>query len=333
MAFPIAAALGLGSSLVGGFMGMKADKKAQKLAKDQLAMEQRLANRQIDISRYIEQYAKQAAGMSGNTTDIYGSRTWLNPATGEYEIKMGEVPRAIQDASDAEEKSRFTVDQALRRRGLSDFEDMRRRSVGDATAARERIQNFDRGIGKVDAGQLGSQIRADRTRAVNAGYDDAERAATKLQLRTGSSAVGDALANLARDRVRTQAQIGSPEVEGMQLAESMNEGRTAENFGRYTTFGNEGRSFYDAAFQPSNREAELFARLGDQMKFDLSKLDLAMGGQGTAASTIGAAGAGLRAGYGATAGKIATSPWANFIQGIGANAGNIEGIIKAFGGK
>lgn len=328
MPFPVAAAISAGSSLLGGILGMGADKKAQKLAKEQLKTDRGLARRQVEISKYIEQYAKQAAGMSGDTTDIYGSKTWLNPATGKYEIIMGDVPRGIQDASDIEEKQRFTVDQAIRARGLQDFENMRSRSVGDATQARERMQNFDRGIGKVDAGQMGSQLRADRTRAVNAGYDDAERAASKLQLRTGSSAVGDALANLARDRVRAQASIGSPEIEGMQLAEGINAQREQNNFGRYSMFGNEGRQFYDAAYQPSNREAELFARLGDQMKFDLSKLDLAMGGGASAASTIGNAAAGLRQGYQLTAPKIATSPWANLIQGIGANSNNIAALFK-----
>ncbi len=318
------------TDLIGGFMGAKSDAATNKRADEQLRTDRGLARRQIDISRYIEQYAKQAAGMSGDTTDIYGSKTWLNPATGKYEIVMGDLPRSIQSASDQEEAQRYNVDQAIRARGLNDFENMRSRSVGDTTVARERMQNFDRGIGKVDAGQMGSQLRADRTRAVNAGYDDAERAAGKLQLRTGSSAVGDALTNLARDRVRAQSQIGSPELEGMQMAEGMNAQRENANMDRYQTFGNEGRQFYDAQFTPSNREAELFARLGDEMKFDLSKLDLAMGGSGQAASTIGNAAAGLRAGYAATEGNRVANPWGNFIA---AGGQNIESaIMKAFSG-
>lgn len=320
------------TSLIGGFLGAKADKRANKRAKEQYKLDKAASDRQIEISKYIEQYAKQAAGLSSDSTDIYGSKTWLNPATGKYEIVMGDTPRAIQGASDQEEQKRYSVDQAIRARGLQDFENMRGRSVTEADRSLDRIHNFDRGIGRLDAGQLGSQIRNDRTRAVNSGYDDAERAATKLQLRTGSSAVGDALTALARDRVRAQAQIGSPEVEALQMAEGINQGRSNDNFARYQGFGNEGRAFYDAAYSPSTREAELFARLGDAQKFDLSKLDLASGGSASAASTIGNAAAGLRAGYLASEANRVRAPWGQFIAAAGQQVGGmLPGGTPKFG--
>lgn len=305
------------TDLIGGFLGAKADKAANKRASQQLELEKQALAEQKRLARIIEQYGAQAAGLSSNITDIYGGGVKYNPVTKQYEMTMGAIPRGIQAASDAEEASRYSVDQALRRRGLNDYENMRVRSGTEADRALDRIHNFDQGIGAVDGGQLGSQLRVDRTRAVNAGYDDAERAARTMQLRTGSSAVGDALADLARSRVSAQAQIGSPEIEGMQLAEDINSKRSAENFSRYQGFGNEARGFYDSAFNPSNRDAELYARMTDAQKFDLSKLDLAMGGSGSAAQTIGNAAAGMRQGYAATEANRVRSPWGQFIAAGG----------------
>lgn len=328
--------MGLLTDLIGGFLGAKSDAKANKISKEQLKVDKALADRQIEISKYIEQLAKQTAGLSGDTTDFYGSQTFLNPVTGKYEMRLGAVPRQLQEASDAEEAKRFTVDQALRRRGLQDYERMRGRSMTEADRGLDRLSNFRRGIGAVDAGRVGSQLRADRTRAVNAGYDDAERAAQTLQLRTGSSAVADALSELARDRTRAQASIGSPELEGLEMAEGINRNREADLLGTYKMFGDEGRAFYDTGFAPSTQAAEAYARLGDLQKFDLSKLDLAMGGSGSAAGTIGNAAAGLRAGTNQYLQNRIPSPWGNFIASAGRrvdeSAGNIlKSLMGGFG--
>lgn len=284
-----------GASLLGAGMGFLADKKANKLAKKQLKIQGKLADRQIDISRYIEEYARQAAGMNGEINDPYGGFARFNPVTGKYELALNPHERAAQDASYGEELDRLTKDQDIRRRGLTDFERMRGKSSTEADIALEDMRAFKRGVGKIDPNAVGGQLRADRTRAINAGYDDAERAAQTLQLRTGSSAVGDALASLARDRARSQAEgMGSPELEGIQFADQINQGRQDNLAGLYGMFGDEARGFYDAQFQPSSYNAEAIARLQDVQKFDLSKLDLAMGGSGAAASTIGDAAAGLR---------------------------------------
>lgn len=323
MAFPIAAAIGAGTSLIGGFLGAKSDAAANKRAKEQLKVDKALADRQIQISKYIEEIARGTMNVSGDYTDIYGGGVRFNPVTNKFESSMGDIPRGLQSASDAEERQRLTVDQVIRNRGLQDFENMRQRSVGEADRSLDRINNFRKGIGRVDPERVGSQLRADRTRAVNAGFDDAERAASTLQLRTGSSAVGDALANLGRDRVRAQAEIGSPELEGQQYAEGMNAQRLQQMFGEYKGFGDEGRGFYDAAFTPANRDAEQYQKFADALKFDLSKRDLAMGGSGSAASTIGQAAAGLRAGYNASEANRVRSPWGQFIAAAGNQAATL----------
>lgn len=289
-----AGAFSAGASLLGAGLGFLGDRKQNKLVKKQLKEQKRLNDRQIDISRYIEEYARKAGGLNGDIEDAFGGFVRYNPVTKKYELNLNPQERAVQEASYGEELDRMTKDQDIRRRGLTDFERLRGRSSNEADIALQDMQAFKRGVGRVDPGAVGGQLRADRTRAINAGYDDAERAAQTLQLRTGSSAVGDALASLARDRVRAQAQIGSPELEGLEFAEGINTSRQDQLAGLYGMFGDEARGFYDAAFTPSTYGDAALARLQDRQKFDLSKLDLAMGGSGEAASTIGNAAAGLR---------------------------------------
>lgn len=324
--------LTLGASVIGAIKGNKADKAKNKRASQQMRDEKDYARQQIDLSRYIADYAKQAGNMNGEINDIYGGRTWFNPVTGKYETTLGAEQRGIQAQSDIEEADRYGLDQSIRRAGLTDFETMRDRSAGEATTALDDIRNFKRGVGTLDAGRVGSQLRADRTGAINAGYDDAERAAQTMQLRTGSSAVGDALTALARDRVRAQSAIGSPELEGIEFAEGVNQNRENNLMQRYGTFGNEGRQFYDAAFSPAGYNTEALGRLGDLQKFDLSKLDLAMGGYGQAAGTIGNAATGQRAGFAGTEANRIHAPGAKLWQGIGAVIGAEEAkIAKMFG--
>lgn len=309
--------MSLFTSILGGVLGLGADKKQNKLAKEQLATDKRLADRQIQISQYIEQLAKEITGKGSDVYDPYGGYARYNPETKRYEYSLGGAQKDIQGASDREELMRAVEDQAIRRTGLKDFENMRQRSSLRADSALGDIDAARRGVNRIDPAALGGQLRADRTRSVNAGYDDAERAATKLQLRTGSSAVGDALAALARDRTRAQAEIGSPEVDALGMAEGINQSREDRDYNRYKLYGDEARGFYDAGYQPSTYDAQAYARLGDQQKFDLSKYDLGMGGSGQAASTIGDAAAGLRQGFQLYNQSRIHAPMSKFVTGLG----------------
>lgn len=312
--------------LAGLFLGHKADKKTNKLSKEQLKIDRDLANRQIDISKYIEEYARKVAGLSGDITDPQGNRTFYNPATGQYETQLGAVPRQVQDASDREELARYTQDQAIRRQGLNDFERMRQRSVGEAGTALQDVLAFKRGVGRVDPERIGSQLRMDRTQAVNAGYDDAARAAQTLQMRTGSSAVGDALTALARNRVRDTANIGSPEIEALQMSDELNNNRQGRLLDIYKLFGDEGRGFYDTAYAPSTHADKAEARLADRMKFDLSKYDLAMGGAGSAAATIGNAQSRGQLGFQNFMGNRVVNPTGKLVGGLDES---LEKFMKA----
>lgn len=316
MALPLAAiGAGLGAaSSIAGFFG---DKKTNKLAKKEYSAQKGYAQKQMGMADYIQELAARAAGQSGDIYDPSGGYTRLNPLTGKYEYGLGRDQQGIQDASYQEELMRNTADQQLRRQGLNDFERMRQRSSGRADRALADIDAARRGVGMVDPNAVAGELLTSRTGQLNAGYDDAERAARTMQLRTGSSAVGDALSALARDRVRAQANIGTPGLEGLEFAEGINQGRNQQNYGIYSQFGDEARNFYDAQFQPSAYEQLGRENLMKQMEFDMGKLDLAMGGVANAGQVAANAAQGQRGAYDLFSKNRVAAPTSKMLTGLG----------------
>lgn len=324
--------IGVGASLLGTVLGNKADKAKNKRAAEELALQKLLANNQIDISKYIQQISKDVLAKGSNFEDPYGGKTYYDEATKTWKSTLGEVPRALQEASDAEELARLTTDQGIRRDALLSGEQGRSRAASQADAAIDDLSNFKRGIGRVDPADIGSRLRADRMGAINAGFDDAERAAGTLQTRTGSSAVGDALKRIALDRVRAQASIGSPEVEGLELAEGINQGRQGTLANLYSMFSDRGSRMPDVNFTPTPYAGIADAKTADAAKFDLGKFETAMGGSGTAAAGIGSAAAGLRAGYASSEANRVHAPTAKMIGAFGNVADDLaNNIMKIFG--
>ena len=306
-----------------GFFG---DKKTNKIAKKEYKDQKKLTEKQTGIADYISQLARQAATTNSDIYDPSGGYTRFNPATGRYEYALGAEQQGIQGASYAEELARNTQDQALRRTGLQDFERMRQRSSDRADRSLLDIDAARRGVGMVDPNALAGTMLADRTRQLNAGYDDAERAARTMQLRTGSSAVGDALSSLARDRVRAQATVGNPQLEALQAAQELNAPRTQQNYDAYNLFGTEGRNFYDAQFAPSQYEQLGRENLGKQMDFDISKLDLGIQGSANAGQTVANAARGQQGAYDAFMKNRIASP-------IGGALSGASNAIDAYGKK
>jgi len=305
----------LALDLAGLWGGHKAAKAAKKMAKNEYKDQKALTGKQTGIADYIQELAARAAGTNSDIYDPSGGFTRFNPATGKYEYALGREQQGIQGASYQEELMRNTQDQALRRGGLADFERMRQRSSGRADRALDDIDAARRGIGMVDPNAVAGQLLTSRTGQMNAGYDDAERAARTMQLRTGSSAVGDALTALARDRVRAQASMGTPGLEGLEFAEGINQGRNQQNYGTYGAFGDEARGFYDAQFNPSAYEQLGRENLGKQMEFDMSKLDLGMGGAAKAGGVVNNAATGQQNAYTGTNKLATSSPFAKLMEG------------------
>jgi hypothetical protein len=311
--------------LVGSFMTAKAQKQQNKRAKEQLAIDKSLADQQIDISKYIQSLSQALMGQGSTQIDPYGGMTYYDPNKKAYVSTLGPKQQALQDASDAEEMRRLQIDQYARRGALQDIEGNRQQAGGAERDALRRAGLFREGVGAVDAGNLASQIRLNREGAVNAGYDDTERAARTLQLRTGSSAVTDALGGLARDRVRSLASIGDPETEALGAAQDINSSRYGAITNDYGVFGNRASVMPDTTFTPAPYSGIADAKLADQMKFDLSKYEVAQGGSAGAAAGIGSAAAGLRQGYAATEANRILSPTG---QAIAAGGQTIDSIIS-----
>jgi hypothetical protein len=320
MVFPVAAAIGLGSS--------KKNKAAEQQYQDQKAQ----AAKTNASSDYIMALARQLQAQGGGYTDPTGGGARYDPVTGTWKSTLGAQPAAVQDASYDEELARNTVDQTRRREGLIDVERMRRQASGEQDTALRDLNLFKTGIGKVDAGSLASTMRTNRTGVINAGYDDAARAASTIGLRTGQSA-GDALSGIARNRSRDIATaIGDPETEALQLAEGINSNRLGEKVNLYNMFSGKAGNVYDAGFSPSTYAGDAADRGLASQGLDLQKFDTVLGGAGTAAAGYGAASNILRGGAQAKMANTDYNLGGKFLQGLG-NSGIAEKLIGLFGKK
>jgi hypothetical protein len=321
----ILGAIGAGLGIASTVSGFFADKKTNKLNKKQFELQEKLANKQISYSDYIMELSK-AVMEDGYSIDNSGV---VRDEKGNFVLSMEPQDQAIQNASDQEELKRYTVDQEMRRRGLQDVDRRRNIASGEADTALRDLNSFKAGVGQIDPTQLGNQIALQRMSQVNAGFDDAENAAAKLQLRTGSSAVGDAIANLGRERTRAMSQIGDPALEGLMAAEDINNSRFQNKAGTYDLFTTQANQVYDAGFGPSDKADKLYQKGVDARNFELGKNEVAMGGAAGAAAGVGSAAAGQRQGFGQFMQNRISDPFGNFLSGL---SGAVSGLGGMGGG-
>ena len=283
------------ASTVAGFID-SGEKNEQN--KEALALQRESFEEQKKYSEYLKQISDGILAQQGGFTGADGGGVQFDTTTGEASATLSPVRRGIQDASNAEEQARLTIDQAIRRQGLQDAEGNRQEDNVDLDNVRARQRNFNSGIGQVDAGQIGSQLRLDRTASVNAGFDEASRNATVLGQRTGNAAIGDSLSRLARERANQIAQtIGSPDIEGLSIAENVNNDRRTNLLSEQNLFSGLANNFKDVGYTPAPYTDIANAGILDQQKLDLGRKEVAMGGNATAAANIGSAAAGLRGAY------------------------------------
>lgn len=316
-------AISAGAGLLGGIAGLFGGNKKNAQAAEDRARQAALTNEQLALIEQIKQLTNAQNAQSTNVGDAYGGGTRYNPATGRWEASLGPVQQALQGASDEEELARGTYDQALRRFGLGQADALRQGAAGQADTALRQYNLFDQGVGAVDPASIASQLRIDRTKAVNAGYDDAMKAAGTMSLRTGTAA-GDTFSNLARSRANSIAQtMGSPDIEAMSMAEGINNSRRGNLLNGYGLFSNQGSNFYDATFAPSSyaREAkdDAFKSLG----LDLEKFNSTTGALGAATAGLGNAAAGGRAADAARMQGTDYNLWAKLFSGVGSMAGGL----------
>lgn len=323
--------MGILGDIIGGVSGLFSDKKKNKRAKEQNAIAQQLANQQVDISKYIQGLSQELMGRGTSITMPDGSVVGYDAASGTYRAPLSAADRGLQDASNAEELKRLTVDQDMRRGAIQDAEGRRQRAGTEADTAMRDLSLFKQGVGKVDPDTIVSALRSSRTGAVNAGFDDAAKAASMLGARTGSSSISDALSAIGRNRSKAIMETaGTPEVEGLGYADELNKSRLGEKMGLYSRFSDDANKFYDASFAPSDAEDQSYARAIGAQQLDLSKYNTAMGGSGTAAAGIGSAANTSRSGYLASEANRVSNPTGRFASGLDDALGSTIG--KLFGG-
>jgi len=283
------------ASTVAGFIDSG---KQNKTNREALALQRESFEEQKKYSEYLKQISDQVLAQQGGFTDTYGGGVQYDPETGAASASLGPVRQGIQGASDNEELARLTLDQAIRRQGLQDSERNRQQDNVDLDSARARSRNFDAGIGKVSGDQIGSQLGLDRTAAVNAGFDEAARNASILGQRTGNAAIGDSLTRLAQERAKQIALTrGSPNIEGLTMAEGINTGRRQNLMQEQALFSDLANDYKDVGYTPAPYADMATAGILDQQKLDLDKKSVAMGGTAGAAANIGSAAAGMRGAY------------------------------------
>lgn len=320
--------------IAGSIAGLLGNQAKNRDAKLQFAQQKDLANSQSGIAGLLQQIAIAQGNKGTGTSDEYGGGAQYDPATGTWKSTLGAPQKAVQDASYSEEAARMSGDQAIRRYGLGQADQLRQGAVGDAQSAQRSYNLFNQGVGAVDPDSIAASMRLSRTGAVNAGYDQAQKAAGTMSLRTGTAA-GDTFAGLARNRAQDLARsAGDPYTEALQLAEGINNSRGQQKLGAYNLFADRGSNFYDAQFNPST-----YAQQGQDNAFKSAGLQLdnfnaSTGAMGNAAATYGSAAAGLRGGAQQQMQNTNYAAPAQFINSMGTaldNAGGIKSILSKLG--
>lgn len=324
--------------IIGDILSIAASAKAKKEAKKknadlaaQYGVQQGYASDSSAQDDYLAQLAQSLGSQGSGYTDAFGGGTAYDPVSGTWKSTLNPQEQAVQGASYQEELARNTADQARRRTGLIDAERMRQQASGESDTALRDLGNFKAGVGRVDPQSLASTMRLNRTGAVNAGYDDAARAASTIGLRSGVSA-GDALSTIARNRTKDIATtLGDPETEAMQLADQTNTTRQGNLGSLYNMFNGKANNVYDASFSPSTYDATATDNNLKAQTLDLNKYDTAGSLAGASATGYNATAAGLRAADTAKNGGTNYNINSQFLQGLGNSSNKISAdLLKLF---
>ncbi len=214
----ISALIGGGTSLLQGLMGNSAAKKQAK--------EQQRNNMQMEaIAREQQELAELLAERGVATQiDANGNVTAYDKATNTWKTVLSPTQQAMQNLSDREQINQLKVDAPVNR--VEGLVNAIARSKAGGTADAARMQLEDQMRGGYNGQDLGSILALNRTRAVNQGFDNVSSALTQQALRSGAAGGGALAGALAKQRSQAIAStMGNPQIEGMQLAESMNQSK------------------------------------------------------------------------------------------------------------
>lgn len=240
---PITIAM-LGTSALSSILGYSDQKKQQK----QL---QNTQNQQLQIAREQQQLAEEMARRGIATQiDANGNVTAYDQATNTWKTVLSPTQQAIQDLSDQETINQYQTDAPMNR--IEAILNATRRSK-EGVAANGALASFtDTLANPVRGSDLASQLRLDRTNAVNQGFDQVSSQLGTQALRSGAAGGGAIAAQLAKQRSQAIAQtMGSPEIEGMQLAQDVNNSRSGAAGNIYNILAGRASNAPIQTFNPS----------------------------------------------------------------------------------
>lgn len=279
----IAMAVQTGASLLSALSGNKAKKRAR-------AEQQAAEARQVALQQQQLELAQEAQRLGLATqVDAQGNMSIYDKATNTWKVILSPQQQQLQDASNAEQLAGYG-DLTTARNQEATQAGIRGQERDTAGAIRSQINSQVAGGGQ-DSSRLASALRLSRENALSSGFDSAQRGIATQAVRSGATGFNAAASALGRARAQAAAStMGVPEIEGLQLAESLNADKMAGLSSGYNLFASRGAANPNPQFTPTNQGASLAAALSQRT------------GQG-------AAGAGnLAANYGQVAGQINTGP-------------------------
>lgn len=249
MAFPIAALLGFGGSLISGGLGAMAQSEAanQNYAINLLNYYSREKERRQSIQAQRQATQDNKLG----TTDAYGNRTHFVEGKG-WVTDLDPKQQALQDIQYDEQLQSAVGDTALRRKQTQ--QNYGRQQVeGDvADSFLRQMEALQPTSTDSDANLLYGQA----ARGINDAFDKTQAAAMRSSLRSGASNTGQILADLARSRsaqladASTNSYLQAKQNAGQDYAQKR--GQLAQ---LYNAFASAARQSPDITYNPVNTAA------------------------------------------------------------------------------
>lgn len=235
----ILAAVTIGSSLLGKGSADKQLGQQQSIADKQ----NQIAQEQLDLAREL---AKRGIATQ---KDSHGNVTYYDQDTNTWTTVLSPTQQALQNVSDRQQLNSTAFETPFdQNQRLSDAI---ARSKTGSTAESARFSLEDSMRRPVSGNDISGILRNDRASAVNKGFDSVSSALTTQALRSGASGMGDLGGALAKQRSQAIAStMGSPQIEGMQLADQLSQNRIANKYNTFSGLDNASRYTGTSGYSP-----------------------------------------------------------------------------------
>jgi hypothetical protein len=256
-----------GGSIISDILGKQ---KQAKLAKQQMAQQQLLSNRQLDLSE------DQARMGKAGEIDQYGNQTVYDPVTNTWKTQLSATGQQMSDAERNEGLRQLQVDAPMAR-GEAQVAAARRSGEGEiADTFGQQLRDQISGNTGYKASDIASSLRTNRTLAANAGMRQAIKGFNTNAIRTGMSAgaAGDALSTAGKNFADYSAQtMGNPDLEGINAAEELNSTKTNHLVDNYSAMASRATGSPGFQYTPNGMSSTLSQALAGSKSGALSGLN------------------------------------------------------------